>query len=107
MSPANVQLREGLTALLNTHVQVRGVRGADQRDRGAQPGHERAPVPAQLGQSLDRIQLRHGNHNTSRFLDIIHCIFTAHGGGCGGRGPVPVQPGLVSAGLPCHALHRV
>ena len=59
--PANVQLREGSTALLNTHVQVRGVRGADQRDRGAQPGHERAPVPAQLGQSLDRIQLRNGN----------------------------------------------
>ena len=102
-----MQLREGLTALLNTHVQVRGVRGADQRDRGAQPGHERAPVPAQLGQSLDRIQLRHGNHNTSRFLDIIHYILAAHGGGCGGRGPVPVQPGLVSAGLPRHALHRV
>ena len=105
MSPANVQLREGLTALLNTHVQVRGVRGADQRDRGAQPGHERAPVPAQLGQSLDRIQLRHGNHNTSRFLDTLY--FAAHCRGCGGRGPVSVQPGLVSAGLPRHALHRV
>ena len=58
---ANVQIHKALTALLNTHVQVRGVRGADQRDRGAQPGHERAPVPAQLGQSLDRIQLRNGN----------------------------------------------
>ena len=67
MSMANVQLRQGLTALLNTHVQVRGVRGADQRDRGAQPGHERAPVPAQLGQSLDRIQLRHGNHTCLDF----------------------------------------
>ena len=72
---ANVQIHKALTALLNTHVQVRGVRGADQRDRGAQPGHERAPVPAQLGQSLDRIQLRHGNHNTSRFLDIIDTLY--------------------------------
>ena len=60
-------------------VQVRGVRGADQRDRGAQPGHERAPVPAQLGQSLDRIQLRHGNRHIYRLeLHMITIGFHNH-----------------------------
>ena len=89
-----MQLREGLTALLNTHVQVRGVRGADQRDRGAQPGHERAPVPAQLGQSLDRIQLRHGNHTC---LDIIDTLY-----------PRSTRPRVRRAGAsPCPARARV
>ena len=50
--------------------QVCGVRGPDKRPRRAQPGHERARVSPPVGQSLDRIQLRHGER---REICLVTC----------------------------------
>ena len=51
------------------------MRGGEQRDRCAQPGHERARMPQQLGQPLDWIQLRHGMHiPTSAAIGAIELL---------------------------------
>ena len=44
-------------------LQVRCLRGADERDRGSQPGHEHPGLSARLGSSVAWIQLCHGRRN--------------------------------------------